>query len=283
VFEAVGEDGGREGTITGYYEPEILAQPFASEGLIPVYSRPPELERVDPGLGLDFDYGHRDAEGRLEPFYSRAEIAQGALSGRGLELFWTRHPTDLMVLQTQGSGWALFPGGSRRRLSFDGANGHRFRSVGQRLIDCGLIAPGTDPIDILRYLRSRSPEREAELVNINPRYVFFASSESGAATGAAGVELVPGRSVAVDTRHLPLGLSAFLMSRRPVAGDDGRLEGQRDFSRFVFTHDVGSAIRGGVRLDLFWGAGPRAQAEAHRMWSPGKLWVLVLRPDALIN
>ena len=66
-------------------------------------------------------------------------------------------------------------------------------------------------------------------------------------------------------------------ARKPVADEDGRLLRTEDFTRFVFTHDVGSAIRGPVRVDLFWGSGVRASAEAHRMRHPGRLYVFVLR------
>ena len=70
-----------------------------------------------------------------------------------LELLWTRHASELLVLQTQGSGWARLADGRRLRIAFDGSNGHPFRSVGQVLLDCGLVPRGTDQEGLLRYLR----------------------------------------------------------------------------------------------------------------------------------
>lgn len=273
IYQAVKPDGGVSGTMTAYYDPEISMGPAGAAG-VPIHAKPADLVKVDPSLG--FDYGRVGPDGKLIPYHSRKQINEGALQGQGLELYSTPHPVDLLDLQTEGSGWGVFPGGARKRIAFNGANGHVFRSVGKTLMDCGLIAPGTDWI---AYLKSQTLAREIELVDVNPRYVFFRElSSSGGPWGATGVELVAGRSVAADPRQVPLGLPGILVSRKPVADEDGVVQGYEDFTRFVFTHDVGSAINGAVRLDVFWGAGRKAQAEARRMMFPGQLTIIVLRP-----
>ncbi|MBI5211435.1 MAG: MltA domain-containing protein [Elusimicrobia bacterium] len=276
IYQAVKPDGTVEGTMTAYYDPEIPVG-LPSPG-VPIHRRPADLVKVDPGAGLPFDYGRVDADGKLVPYHTRRQIDQGALAGLGLEMRSTPHPADLLDLQTEGSGWGVFPDGSRTRIAFNGANGQAFRSVGKILMDCGIIAPGTDWI---AYLKSQTLAREIELVDVNPRYVFFKEVPgTGGPWGATGIELVAGRSVASDPKQVGLGLAGILVSRKPVASDDGGIQGYADFTRFVFTHDVGSAIRGAVRLDVFWGAGLKAQAEARRMLFPGKLTIIVLKPAA---
>lgn len=272
LLEAVTDAGGREGTITAYYDPEF--EVFAQEcgGCVPVHARPADLES-NPGGSPDWG---RRREGGFEPHFARGEVYKGALAGRGLERYWMRHATDLNIAQTEGSFWGRLPGGARKRLAFDGANGHVFRAVGSALIACGLIPAGTPSSEILRRLRALEPEREKAWTALNPRYVYFREAAgSGGPWGALGVELVAGRSIAVDRARVPLGLAGFLTSRRPVADEEGNLRGVADMRRFVFTHDVGSAIRGPVRVDVFWGAGPRASAEAHNMLYPGKLYIFV--------
>ncbi|MBI4386453.1 MAG: MltA domain-containing protein [Elusimicrobia bacterium] len=278
LFEAVATDGKPEGTITGYYSPEIPVSARPSSLSVPIHARPADLIKIPPGRGAGFDYGRRRPDGGFEPYFSREEIYRGALRGQGLELLWTPHPTDLLVLQIQGSGWAVFPDGSRRRLFFNGANGRRFRSVGQALIRCGFLPPGTSSPGILAYLKSQPPDREARMVNLNPRYTFLKIGEdSGDPFGASGVRLVDGRSVAVDPDAVPLGLPGFLVSKRPTADRTGRLTGYRGFSRFIFTHDIGSAIRGPTRVDLYWGSGPQAETEAHHMLFPGRMYIFLLK------
>ncbi|HBA59769.1 MAG TPA: murein transglycosylase, partial [Elusimicrobia bacterium] len=50
-----------------------------------------------------------------------------------------------------------------------------------------------------------------------------------------------------------------------------------DFTRFISTHDTGSAIRGPGRVDLFWGSGATAETEASSMKAAGELYLFVLR------
>lgn len=254
IFEAVTAGGGKEGTVTAYYDPElpVSAKPLPEH--VPVHALPAMTD------------------------HTRAEISAGALDGQGLELFWTRHAADLNVAQTQGSAWGVLPGGGKVRLAYAGNNGKPFRSVGQALIDCGLIAPGTPPLEILRRIKAQDFARERSWVDVNPRYVFFKAVPGGGGPwGALGVSLLAGRSIAVDPEHVPLGLAGFLVSRKPVAGD-GENVSFEPLSRFIFTHDVGSAIRGPVRVDLFWGSGKKEAVEAHHMKQPGKLYVLLPRP-----
>jgi membrane-bound lytic murein transglycosylase A len=253
VLEAVTDAGGTEGTITAYYDPElpVSAKPLPEH--VPVHALPAVTD------------------------HSRAEITAGALDGQNLELFWTRHAADLNVAQTQGSAWAVLPDGSRARLSYAGNNGRPFRSVGQALIDCGLIPAGTPPLEILRTIKAQTFERERSWVDLNSRYIFFKKQSGGGPWGALGVSLLAGRSIAVDPAHVPLGLAGFLVSRKPVAGGEGGVSFE-PLSRFIFTHDVGSAIRGPVRVDLFWGSGKAASIEAHHMKQPGRLYILLPLP-----
>lgn len=253
LFEAVTASGGREGTITAYYDPELPVSDKPLPEHVPVHALPAITD------------------------HTRAEISAGALDGKNLELFWTRHAADLNVAQTQGSAWGVLPGGEKVRLSYAGNNGRAFRSVGQALIDCGLIAPGTPPLEILRTIKSQPFDRERSWVDVNPRYIFFKKQAAGGPWGALGVALLPGRSIAVDPAHVPLGLAGFLVSRKPVADGGGNVS-FAPLSRFIFTHDVGSAIRGPVRVDLFWGTGKTAAVEAHHMKQPGRLYVLLPRP-----
>ena len=48
----------------------------------------------------------------------------------------------------------------------------------------------------------------------------------------------------------------------------------------MVAQDTGGAIRGPVRGDVFWGAGPRAEHLAGHMKSPGRLFILLPRESA---
>ncbi|MDR1936506.1 MAG: transglycosylase, partial [Candidatus Accumulibacter sp.] len=85
--------------------------------------------------------------------------------------------------------------------------------------------------------------------------------------GALGVPLTPGRSIAVDPRHVPLGAPVFLSTTEPLS--------QIPLTRLMLAQDTGGAIRGVVRADFFWGFGPDAGAQAGRMKQQGAMWLLL--------
>lgn len=60
---------------------------------------------------------------KLVPFYTRAEIEDGALSGRGLEICYVKSQTDLLFMQIQGSARIKLEDGSTVRINYDAHNG----------------------------------------------------------------------------------------------------------------------------------------------------------------
>lgn len=275
IYRASADDGTGKTVITGYYEAELkVAKSPDAVHKYPIHLKPADLVKTTPAMGVDFDYGRYDGEGRLVRHYSRQEIHGGALAGVGLELVWSAHPSQIMLLQIQGSGVLRFPDGDYTRAGFDGANGHPFRSVQKILIDCGEI-PSMSFKDFIAYLSAQGP-REERLADLNPRYVYFRErAKDSRPYGAIGRALTPGRSIAIDPKHVPLGLFGLLKSRRPVASGGGL--SFKDFSRFISTHDTGSAIRGPGRVDLFWGAGAAAETEASSMKAAGELYLFILK------
>ena len=275
VYRASADDGSKNVTITGYYEAEIaVARESSEKEKYAVYLKPADLIKTTPAMGVDFDYGRVDENGKLARHYSTGEIHGGKLKGQNLEMVWSAHPSQIMLAQIQGSAILRFKDGDFLRAGFDGANGWPFRSVQKILMDCGEI-PAMSFKTFISYLSSQPADREERLTGLNPRFIFFRQKpKDSLPTGAIGRTLTAGRSVAIDPKYIPLGLFGMLSSRKPVAGG---ISGFKDFTSFIATHDTGSAIRGPGRVDLFWGAGAVAETEASAMKAPGKLYLLVLR------
>ena len=79
-----------------------------------------------------------------------------------------------------------------------------------------------------------------------------------------------GHSLAVDPRYIPLGAPLWLDTTDPlVPGSPLR--------RLVIAQDTGSAIKGIVRGDFFWGTGDRAGKRAGKMKQPGRIFILLPR------
>jgi membrane-bound lytic murein transglycosylase A len=253
--------------LTAYYEPELEARltPDA-EYRHPLYARPPDLLDVDP-RALDPECSCRRSsgrvlDGRVAPYFTRGEIDAGALDRRGLELAWTRDPLALFFLHIQGSGRLRLPDGRRVGVHFAGTNGRPYRSLARAMVERGLLPRDRTSVpDMRRALAMLPPERQAETLAANERYVFFRLG-SGGVRGSLGVELTPGRSIATDPALVRTGSLAYLDT--PSA------------RRFVVSQDTGAAIRG-ARADLFLGAGAEAEARAGRTRERGALYVLVPR------
>ena len=76
---------------------------------------------------------------KLVPYYDRAEIEDGAIAGRGLEICWLKDPTDLLFAQIQGSARVKLEDGSTVRINYDAHNGYPYTPVGRILIDRSIV------------------------------------------------------------------------------------------------------------------------------------------------
>ena len=113
------------------------------------------------------------------------------------------------------------------------------------------------------------------MLNRNASYIFFRIVDQDGPIGAQNVILTPRRSLAVDNRFIPLGVPMWVETKAPaVKGGDEVLR------RLMIAQDTGGAIRGAVRGDIFWGAGPDAAEVAGRMKHEGRYYLLLPRGRA---
>ena len=93
------------------------------------------------------------------------------------------------------------------------------------------------------------------------------------AIGAGKVNLTPMRSLAVDRAFWAFGTPLFLETDYPPESPQA---GQA-IQRLMFAQDTGSAIKGLVRGDVYFGWGEAAAVNAGHMKQPGKLTALLPR------
>jgi len=270
--------GRAEGLFTGYYEAELRgAWKRDAQYRFPIYGRPADLVMVDVGRFREEHRGltlaGRAQDGALLPYATRAEIAAGALVGKGLELLWADDPVDVFFLHIQGSGRVRMRDGSVLRLGYAGKNGHRYRSIGRELIARGAMSKEGVSMPALRAWLAAHPEKAPDLLAHNPSFVFFRTLERDGPIGSLGVALTPGRSLAVDRAFLPLGAPLWLDSVEP-------LDPAKPLRRLVVAQDTGGAIKGPVRGDLFWGFGAEAEKQAGSMNVSGQYYLLLPKVGA---
>jgi membrane-bound lytic murein transglycosylase A len=269
------------GLVTGYYEPEVRgSRERTSAFQVPVYGRPDDLVQVTPDelrafYNASFSVGRRKGD-ELVPYYTRAEIDAGALEGQGLELLYLDDPIELFFIQIQGSGRVRFPDGSWVRLGYAAKNGHSYTSIGRLLAEWGEKPPGGLTMEGLKSWLRAGPARGRALMHENKSYVFFRTlpeDEAGdGPVGAQGIALTPGRSLAVDAVYHKLGTPVFVAAPKAPTPDG------KTFRRLMVAQDVGSAIRGKERGDIYWGSGAEAGAIAGVTKTEARFYVLLPKP-----
>lgn len=263
------------GTLTAYYAPEYPARRMPDgQFFTPVRPRPADLEVVD-GARLDPPQSGRTAarrtsDGRYEAYPERAAIEA---TPEARPLAWMRQE-DHFFMQLQGSGFLTFEDGGRARAAYAADNGRPFRGVAGVLVERGLLPRGrTSNEAISGWIAENRGARAQAVLDANPRFAFFAlqPDDGRDPSGAAGLRLTPGRSVAVDPATHRMGDLLWMDAPAPVGGAES-------FRGLVVALDTGGAIKGEVRADLYLGRGEEAGRRAGRVRHPLVLWRLVPKP-----
>lgn len=267
---------GNEGLFTGYYEP-LLEGSRKREGRFqtPIHRRPADLVNVvDEASRAIVGSKHthaRQTKAGLVAFPTRAQIDGGALDGLGLELLYLADPVDVFFLQVQGSGRVKLPDGAIVRINYDGKNGHPYTSIGRYLIDKGIIGADTMSLAALATWLRADLARGRQVMHQNASYVFFRelARDSEGPLGVLDVPLTPGRSLAVDPSVHVLGQPVYVSAPTLTHAVKGM-----PFQRLMVAQDVGSAIKGPERGDIYFGSGDAAGRIAGVTKHPGHMFVL---------
>jgi membrane-bound lytic murein transglycosylase A len=264
-------DAGARAFLEANFQPEAVA----GEGLLTAYFSPEYEARLQPEAPFTAPVRQRPA---LPAAGAGAPPDRAAIEAEPADdaLAWMR-PEDLFFLQIQGSGVLDLPGGRRLRAVYAGSNGLPFVGVARVMRDEGLIQDSGSSGEAIRgwLADHRGPEADA-IMQRNPRYVYFTlrPDDGASPAGAAGVPLPPGRAVAADPASHPMGELLWIDAEAPAL--TGAVPAYR---RLVAALDVGSAIKGEARLDLFVGSGEAAGREAGRVRHRLRLYRLAPRPE----
>ncbi len=246
-----GKDGYQNVAFTGYYAPVLQARRTPQgEFQHPLYSLPSSNKR-----------------------FTRAQIYNGALAGRGLEIAYSNSMVDNFFLGVQGSGFVDFGEGRLSHVAYAGQNGFKYASVGRLLVEDGEIPKEKMSAQAIKDWAKRNPSRAQSLLERNPSYVFFRFDDTHDVKGSAGVPLVALASVASDKSIVPSG--SVLLVEMPLIDDNGNWTGKHEM-RLMVALDVGGAVKG-HHFDIYQGienANNKAAQTAGLLKHFGRVWVL---------
>jgi membrane-bound lytic murein transglycosylase A len=264
-----------DGFVTGYYEPEIDGSIEATSGYsVPLHARPADLVEIAPdddrtGLDPALTWARRGPDGRLGEHPDRGAVMAGALGPGAATVGHVADWIEAFFIHVQGSARLRLADGGVRRVTFDGKSGHPYFPIARVLVERGLATPAGATADVLRDFLRAHPDEAAAVLARNRSYIFFRAVEGAdpalGPVAAAGVQLTPGRSLAVDrtlhTFHVPVFV-------------DADTPGPAPFRRLMVAQDTGSAIVGPARGDIFFGSGEAGFSAAARVRHPARFTVL---------
>lgn len=251
--------GDKQGNVlfTGYFSPVMELRHEPNETYkYPVYSKP-NCESDCP---------------------TRAQIYDGALEGKGLELGYAANMIDPFLMEVQGSGFVHFEDDDTLEyFAYGGKNNKAYVSIGRVLIERDLVPREKMSMKAIKeWVLENDEATVKELLEQNPSFVFFEPRADAPVTGSAGIPLLPMASVAGDRSIFPMGTP--ILAEVPLLNPDGTWSGAHQL-RLLIVLDTGGAVKQN-HLDLYHGMGPRAGTEAGHYKHFGRVWKLGLDGSA---
>jgi len=250
-FIVKNKHGNSNGLFTGYYEATLYGSKEKSERYkYPIYKKPKELTS--------------------DPYYTREEIENGAIKNRDLEILYVDNKVDLFFLHVQGSGRVILEDGNEVKIGFAAKNNQPYRSIGAYIEEQGYMSGHKVNAASIKDWLSENEDKQNEIMNYNNSYIFFRVLDDEYIVGAQGVPLTPEHSIAIDNDIMPYGFPIWVETK--LKDKKGN---KTPYSSLLISQDTGSAIKGEVRGDIFFGHGKEQEQKAYYMASRGKYYILL--------
>lgn len=268
-----------QGLFTGYYLPLLQGSLKKSAHYsIPIYALPKDLVRVNLKVFRPEFLGKNIVgqlkNNKLYPYPERAQINSGAIHSAAKVLVWCNNLIDVFFAQIQGSAVVKLANQKQFLIGYIGDNGRPYTPIGKVLADQRALDRKSVSMQSIRQWLVQHPDQIDSILNHNASYVFFRALKTSEPLGAEQVPLTAQRSLAVDTRYIPLGAPVWLDTQIPQINSEKQFT---PFQHLLIAQDTGGSIKGVVRGDVYWGAGDEAAVIAGRMQSKGRYWILLPR------
>ena len=142
--------------------------------------------------------------------------SDGALAGRGLELYWLKSPLEVYIVHVQGSAKLILPNGEERAVGYAGKTERPYTGLGESLVKDGKIDRGGLSLFAIKEYFAQNPGQLDDYLNRNESYVFF-TDITGGPYGSLNIAVTPYRTIATDKEVYPRGGVAFCETAVPTA------------------------------------------------------------------
>lgn len=266
----------QEGLLTGYYQILLRgSREYSSDYAYPLYQRPEHMVQFDlkdflPATESTTLVGMVQGN-RLTPVPDRKNIEEKPISS---PLLYVDNPVDAFFLHIQGSGKVQMQDGKVLGVGYHGKNGKPYTAIGALLHQDGHLTAQQMNAESIKEWLNNNPSLANQYMHQNESFIFFRLLDEAYhdPIGAMGVELTPKRSLAIDPSHIPLGLPVWLETHVPDTQNPSNIH---PWHHLMIAQDTGSAIKGGIRGDIYFGAGREAELQASHMKHQGTFYVLL--------
>jgi membrane-bound lytic murein transglycosylase A len=275
--------------ITGYYAPVLKGSLEKTDKYnAPLYPVPKDLITVNLKK-FSQRLPNKEIVGRLDgnqlvPYYTREEIEAGALKDTK-PLAYVDNKVDELYLEIQGSGFLVTDDGKEYNIGYAGRNGRPYSSIGGLIAREKLIPSDTINMYTIREYLLTNPDEIPYVLGTNESFVFFKIRQKEGVFGNIGVKLTAKNSVAMDYTMIPRGSLVYIKTKIPYKqkpDDQSIPRSQREpFEKFFLVQDTGGAIKGGGRVDIYFGEGDDAFFYASQMAGRGDVYLIVAKKEKL--
>ncbi len=259
------------GVLTGYYEPELHGSLTKHDQYrYPLYSKPTDMYDIDFGAFYPelkkYHLKARIEGNKVLPYYTRAQQEDMNSSA----ICYVDNKIDAFFLEIQGSGRIQLDNNETIFVGYGGNNGHKYSSVGKYLISSGEMDAGGMSLEKIKEWATNNPEKVDDVLNHNPRVVYFKKKVLTDVRGALGIPLTPMRSAAVDSKYIPLGSMLYIDAK----------DYKHSIERVVFAQDRCAANTTTKIADIFKGFGDKAIDIAGNLKAKLKVWIFLPKADS---
>ncbi len=192
--------------------------------------------------------------------------------------FYVQARNDIKALEMEGAGILALEDGQMLNIQYGG----RKRAVDEL---------AKQRAKMVKKIVKTNGKKKAVFVKVRQapktKAVFYVTSSGP--QGSLSTELVPGYSAAMDMNLTPVGSLIYVKSKElsDAISDSSKVAFQEEkksgYESFMLVQDIGNAIKGPGRVDIYCGEGKKAESCTYNVSSKGSVYLLIAKKNALTD
>ncbi len=186
--------------------------------------------------------------------------------------FFAKSSRDLYDLRIEGAGIIELPDGQNITIEYAGR-----KHIGKLV----KIYKKQKNMKLAKGKKSKRTFYTKRVIKLDAPYFRITN---GGPFGWADVPLTPKYTAAIDRDLAPMGGLMYIKSTQNLENVDSVLTTHPEFNAFegfMLAQDIGSAIKGGGRVDIYCGDSPVARHSANSISRVGAVYLIVAKKDSI--